>query len=170
MRCPHCGEDNIPGVDQCARCGSDLAGLDLPEAGEGVPGRLLRDRLEDLELSPPLAVPPDTSVADTVAEMRERRTGCALVFQNGRLLGAFNEHNLLRRVLLPGLDAAATPISQVMSTDPLHLEPVDPPAFAVHCMVTRDFRHLPVVSGERTLGVVSVRNILAYLHQRVTAA
>ncbi|MDX1385092.1 MAG: CBS domain-containing protein [Thermoanaerobaculia bacterium] len=170
MRCPLCGEDNIPGVDQCADCGSDLAGLDLPEAGDGVPGRLLRDRLEGLELSPPLAVSPETSVADTVAEMRARRTGCALVVEDGRLVGVFNEHHLVSRVLVPGVDATKTPVSGVMSPDPLRLGPEDPPAFAVHCMVTRDFRHLPVVSEDRTLGVVSVRNILAYLHRHVTAA
>lgn len=167
MRCPSCGSRNIQGVDACENCGSDLAGLDLPEAGRGFTGRLLSDRIGDLDLSPALTVAPETTVAESISRMRERRSGCVLVVRDGELEGLFNERHVLTRVLRADVDPATTPVSEVMSTEPLRLDPDDPPAFAVHCMVSRGFRHLPVVKGEELLGYLSVRNILAYLHRDV---
>jgi CBS domain-containing protein len=168
MRCPYCGEDNIPGVDICESCGSDLAGLDLPEARGGFRGKLLNDRIGDLEISPALTVPPDASVAEAIAKMREARHGCVLVVDSsGKLAGLFNERHVLTRVAREELDASVTPVSEVMSPDPLRLSPEDPPAFAVHCMVAYGFRHLPVEDGDDLLGFISVRNILSYLHRDV---
>ncbi len=163
MRCPHCATRNIPGVDICENCGGDLAGLDLPEAGSGFRGRLLTDHVGDLEITPPVEVAPLDSVAEVITTMRQANQGCALVVEDGRLAGLFNERHVLTRVLRPGRDPAATPIHEVMSTEPLQLSPEDPPAFAVHCLVAYGFRHLPVVDGEQLLGVISVRNILKYI-------
>lgn len=168
MRCPACGTDNIPGVDVCENCGSDLAGLDLPEAAGGQLGRLLTDRLDEAGISEPVSIGAGESVAAAIRTMREQSSGCILVLDDeGRLSGLFNEKDLLDRVVLPGLDPNATPVADVMRPDPTCLQPDDPPAFAVHCMVSRDLRHLPVTSGDEILGIVSVRNILAYLTRDV---
>jgi CBS domain-containing protein len=164
VRCPDCGTDNIPGVDACENCGVDLAGLDLPEARGGFGGRLLTDRLSDLELSQPVLSQPDAPVGEAIAKMRERRCGCTLVVDDGELVGIFGERHVLTRVVRRDLDPDTTPISSVMSPNPLRLSVDDPPAFAVHCMVAYKFRHLPVLDGDELKGYVSVRNILEYIH------
>ena len=166
MNCPGCGSDNIPGNDSCDECGLDLAGLDLPEAHGGFRGLLLTARLADVGFSTPVVVDVETPVAETIDKMRRQKCGCALVFQDNRLVGIFDERDVLTRVAAPGLDSAATPTSAVMSRDPLRLSPDDPPAFAVHCMVSKGFRHLAVLSGERLEGYISVRNILEYLKRQ----
>ncbi len=167
MLCPNCGERNIPGVDICEGCGTDLAGLDLPEAESGFQGKLLNDRIGELELSEAVAVQAESSVADAVRAMREAGRGCTLVFRDGRLAGIFNERDVVARVLSSGLDAEATPVTEVMTPDPVTLSPTDPPAYAVHCMVSHSLRHLPVVENDRVLGYISVRNILRYIHRDV---
>ena len=63
MICPNCGRDNIPGIDLCEGCGSDLAGLDLPEAHHGFRGQMMTDRVGDLEMADSLYVSPETTVA-----------------------------------------------------------------------------------------------------------
>lgn len=165
MRCPGCHHDNIPGVDVCEECGSDLAGLDLPEAERGFRGRMLNDRVGDL-ISQAVVLPPDATVAEAISKMRDRKAGCVLVARDGELIGIFNERHLLTRVINRHLDAAATPVADVMSTELQLLDPDDPPAFAVHRMVSRGRRHLPVVSGSRILGYVSVRNVLSYIEKQ----
>lgn len=166
MLCPDCGTDNIPGVDVCEDCGADLAGLDLPEARGGFSGRLLKDSLRDLTLSQPVLSAPDSPVREAISSMRERRCGCTLVMDGGELVGIFGERHVLTRVVRGDLDLDATPISSVMSPNPLRLSVDDPPAFAVHCMVAYNFRHLPVLEGNELKGYVSVRNILDYIQEQ----
>lgn len=167
MNCPGCGHDNIPGNDRCEACGLDLAGLDLPEAGSGLGGRLLTARLSDVGLSEPVVVDVEAPVTEAIEAMRRNKCGCTLVFDEDRLVGIFDERDVLTRVAVPGIDPSATPMSAVMSPDPLRLSLDDPPAFAVHCMVAYDFRHLAVLSGDNLEGYVSVRNILTYLENEV---
>ncbi len=164
MRCPYCATQNIAGVDVCSECGADLAGLDLPEAQRGFSGRLLGDRVGDLKLARPIVLAPEVTVAEAVARMRDERSGCVFVAHADKPVGLFNERHLLTHVLRAGLDPAATPVADVMTTELVQLEPDDPPAFAVHCMVSRGFRHLAVVSNGALVGVLSVRTILAYLN------
>jgi CBS domain-containing protein len=168
--CHGCGRDNIPGSDHCEECGLDLAGLDLPEARGGFRGKLLNDRLVDVGLSTPVVVDVSAPVREAIEAMRQGKCGCALVFDKGRLVGIFDESDVFRRVVVAGIDPETTKMSQVMSRDPLHLSLDDPPAYAVHCMVARDFRHMAVFSGDELAGYVSVRNILAYLEREVIAA
>ena len=170
MICPGCGSDNIPGNDSCDECGLDLAGLDLPEAHDGFRGRLLTATLADVGLSTPVVVDVSAPVRDAIDGMRRQKCGCTLVFEDDRLVGIFDERDVLTRVAVPGLDGATTPMSEVMSPDPLRLSTDDPPAFAVHCMVAYDFRHLAVLSGDRLEGYVSVRNILSYLEREAMSA
>ena len=167
MLCPSCDFDNIPGVDSCESCGSNLAGLDLPGAGGGFRGKLLRDRIADIGISSPLTVGPSATVKEAILEMRRARSGCILVVDSGQLKGLFNERHVLTRVLRQDRDPETTLISEVMSPNPLKLSPNNPPAFAVHCMVSYGFRHLPVVSKGELLGSISVRNILRYLNSEV---
>lgn len=170
MHCPFCATENIQGVDACWSCGADLAGLDLPEARRGVSGRLLADRIGDLQLSDPIVLAPESTVREAVESMRRERRGCVFVQEGGEVVGAFNERHLLSRVLRADRDPAATPLSEVMSPMPVRLHPEDPPAFAVHCMVSRRLRHLPVVSEGHLVGYLSVRNILAYLNDELIGA
>lgn len=167
MRCHNCGAENIPGIDLCDTCGSDLAGLDLPEAEAGVQGRLLTDRIADLTLEPPVTASAEETVAEAVTRMRETGHGCVLVETGGRLEGIFTERDLLVRVLRRGLDPAAVRLGRVMTPEPFTLSPADPPAFAIHRMVAQGLRHLPVVVGDDLKGFISARNVLRYLHRDV---
>ena len=166
MICKSCGADNIAGMDSCEECGSDLSHLDRPGARGGFSGRLMNDRVGDL-LSEAVQAAPETTVAEALTRMREAKVGCVLVVRDGKLVGVFNERHVLTRVLSRDLDPEASTLGEVMTPDPLLLDPEDPPAHAVHRMVAQDRRHLPVVSGTEILGYVSVRNVLHYLRNDV---
>jgi len=169
MLCPFCGADNIPGIDLCESCGSDLAGLDGVESETGFQGRLMSDRVGDLTMGPALVVDAATTVEKAVEKMRRFRHGCALVEDGNRLVGIFTERDLLTRVIRQGLDASEVTMSDVMTRSPSTLSPGDPPAFAIHRMVQQGLRHLPVIEDGELQGFVSVRNILRYVHEEVIA-
>ena len=168
MLCPYCEFDNIPGVDLCEECGSDLAGLDLPEASVGFSGRLLSDRIGALPLSPTVTVSPTTTVAETISLMRTEKQGYALVLgASGRLRGIFTEFDVLRRVVRRSVDPKSTAVSEVMTPAPVTLSPDDPPAYAIHRMVAEGFRHLPIAEGNSLVGLLSIRGVLSYVQNDV---
>ncbi len=102
--------------------------------------------------------------------MRRERHGCVQVCEGDRLVGIFTERDVLARVVRPGLDAASTPVSQVMTPDPFTLSSLDPPAFAVHRMVSQGIRHLPILDNGNLVGLISVRNLLRYIDQEILGA
>jgi CBS domain-containing protein len=169
VRCPFCGESNIPGVDLCEGCGADLAGLDLPEEARGFAGRLMTDRIGRIHLIPPLVVARESSVSEAVELMRRERHGCVLVEDGPKLVGIFTERDVLARVVRRGADPKTTPVGEAMTPDPRTLTPEDPPAFAIHRMVVGGLRHLPIVDGNRVAGFISVRNVLRYIASDVLA-
>lgn len=170
MLCPNCLHDNIPGVDQCESCGSDLAGHDLPEAGSGFRGKLLSSRIDQLELAPPVLVNADATVAEAIQAMRAARHGCALVQRGAELSGIFSERDVLVRVVRPGLDPDTTAVESVMTRNPITLPPTDPPAFAIHLMVNEEIRHLPIVADGELQGFISTRSVLRFISEDVIGA
>jgi CBS domain-containing protein len=126
---------------------------------------LLTDRVGDLDLSAALVLGPEATVAEALDLMVSQRHGCVLIVEDGVLCGIFTERDLLSRIVLANRDATRTPLSAVMTPSPVCLGPDDPPAFAVHSMVARGMRHLPVVAGAELLGFVSVRNLLRYIRR-----
>lgn len=167
MLCPNCGSENIPGIDLCDSCGSDLAGLDRVESQSSFQGQLTSDRIGDLTMGPALVIESDATVLEAVETLRRFRHGCALVQEGGSLRGIFTERDLLTRVLRKGLDLAEVTMSEVMTPDPFTLSPADPPAFAIHRMVEQGLRHLPVIDAGELQGFVSVRHVLRYIHEDV---
>ncbi len=113
--------------------------------------------------TPPRQIEAHSSVADTVELMRRERVGCLLVVQDSKLIGLFTERDLLTRVLAPGkpLDL---PIREVMTPDPVTVEPKDSIRTAVKRMQSGNYRHLPVVDdANRPVGILSAKRVVHYL-------
>jgi CBS domain-containing protein len=102
------------------------------------------------------------SVRDAACAMTRANCGSVLVIDGaGPMLGILTERDLMTRVLAKGLDADATPVTQVMTRNPRCVGPETKVADAVLIMIERGFRHLPVVGeGGRVLGVFSARDAL----------
>jgi CBS domain-containing protein len=174
MVCPGCGHDNIQGEYDCEQCGLDLAGYDQPEtrAGEGLGRHLLTDSVRQVGPLRPLMAAASASIWDAIRMMREGKQGSVLVVDHDdgdRVLGIFTERDVLTRVWGSGLDLEATPVSAVMTPDPIAVREDHSVAHAIHLMAMRGFRHIPVVREGRAVGFVSVRGILRYISDRVSS-
>lgn len=86
--------------------------------------------------------------------MCERRTGSVLVVdKQQRLIGIFTGRDAVR-TLAEGGNAEVT-LAQVMTPNPITIDPERHAIDALRAMNDHGFCHLPVVEGERILGVVS---------------
>lgn len=118
-------------------------------------------RVRDIMVSHPTVVSPDAHVGQAASLMAERRIGCVIVAQHDSADGIFTERDLLRRAVgRPGWEAL--PLSQFMTPRPVTVGPDEPVTRAVELLDQQQVRHLPVVDGERIVGILSVRDIMRH--------
>jgi CBS domain-containing protein len=104
---------------------------------------------------------PLASVRDAACVMTRANCGSVLVMEPPDiLLGILTERDLMTRVLARGLDPDKTSAREVMTPNPICIGPETRVSDAVVLMLERGFRHLPLVSGSKILGVFSVRDAL----------
>jgi CBS domain-containing protein len=109
MNCPSCGHENIDGIDRCENCLAPFRQLDVPsiDAAESFAQSVMEDNLGRLEYEPPVCVSPTARASEVTRQMKQAKTGCALVVDGGKLVGIFTEHDVLLR-LTSGTGAVAT--------------------------------------------------------------
>ena len=170
--CPFCGAENIEGADECQGCQHSLSELHLPTPATEVEQALLRDRVSDLNPKTPVSVSSEKPLGETLEELVDKRIGCVLVVdKDGKLAGIFSERDALMRVGENAKEWADRPIRDFMTPNPRALQADAHVAFAVHDMDMGGYRHVPVVDANGVAtGVVSVRDIVGFLSQKMSGA
>lgn len=119
---------------------------------------LIRDVIRDRE---PYSMKATASVMEAAEFMAHRRIGAVCVLdEEGRLIGVFSERDLLNRVVVPRLDAAGMRLGEVTSPLRAVIRCDETPHKALERMEQIGTRHLPVVDGERWVGMLSIRDLL----------
>lgn len=109
-----------------------------------------------------VSVREEVTVREAVDVMNDARVGCVVVDdENGNVAGIFTERDLVCRVVGAGLDPATTPITDVMSSPVAGCNPDDDILSCAEMLDVFQVRHLPVLDGQKVIGLVSVRDILA---------
>jgi len=125
---------------------------------------VLKEPIRRLEPRPPVALPPDATVAEAVTAMNDSRTGCVLVVERERLAGIFTERDIVRRICAGGEALDTLRLGDFMTSTPDTLELDDPIAFALNRMSVGGYRHIPLVDQTgRPVGIVSVRDVVRFL-------
>ena len=105
-----------------------------------------------------IIVEPSTSVAAAVTVMGMRRVGAVLVVEKEQLEGIFTERDLVR-AMSHDIGASSQQVAQWMTRNPITVGPETSVERALEIMLAGHFRHLPVMEGERLVGVVSIRDL-----------
>jgi len=106
------------------------------------------------------AIAPDASVLDAIKLMAEKHVGALLVMRGVTLVGIVSERDYARKVVLMGRSSRDTAVLDIMSAP---VVTVNPQATVPECMQTvteHRVRHLPVVDGERVIGVLSIGDLV----------
>lgn len=111
------------------------------------------------------SVPLSATVEEAVRTMNRNKVGCVLVLDGGRLAGIFTERDVLYRVVAASLAPQTTPISQVMTSHPKTITPDATVQDALTLISEKRCRHLPVMDGDRMLGLISQGDITRWLVQ-----
>jgi CBS domain-containing protein len=119
------------------------------------------ERLSDLMTRDVLAVAPEDTLGEAAQKMVERGVGSAVVMDFGRLIGILTERDLLRAVAARTHSSEAR-VREWMTAEPLTAREDTTPEEAARTMLENGFRHLPVVSGDRAVGIVSIRDVAVW--------
>jgi CBS domain-containing protein len=116
-----------------------------------------------LGMDPPVVADASTVLRDVVRQMRDKRSGCALLTHAGELAGIFTERDAVLRVV--GVKGAMDlPASDVMTPDPVRVGHKDPLATALRLMRRRGFRNVPIVDeAGQVVGCVRHKDVVNYL-------
>jgi CBS domain-containing protein len=134
----------------------------LPISIWSVPGAVMfSQRVRQVMGSNSLLVAgPRCSVSEAARLMAEAQAGTIVVVENQAVVGIFTERDALFRVLAAGADPQTTHLADVMTADPMTVDPDKSYGHALRLMQAHGFRHMPVVENGRPIGVVCSRNVM----------
>jgi CBS domain-containing protein len=121
-----------------------------------------KDLLASKKSSEVITARPDCSVRDACRLMRDRRIGAVLIADGKTLLGIFTERDVMNLVVAEGRDAAATPVSEVMTRKVLAVRAERPLEEIEAIMRQERVRHVPVVGDEGLVGMISIGDVNAF--------
>ncbi len=107
-----------------------------------------------------ISIAPSRPVFDALVIMAEYKIGALAVMQNDKLVGIFSERDYAREVVLQGRSSKSTAVAEVMTANVISGKPSDVVDTAMRIMSEKHFRHLPVVDGEKMLGMLSLGDLV----------
>ena len=170
--CPSCGAKNLEGTDECGNCGGDLRTVDLPKPASQIEQTVMQLPLTSVGMTSVHAVAPETPLEVVVQTLVRQKIDLVEVVEGGRLIGVLSVRDIVTRVGADYREKLRLPVRQFMTANPETLPPDAPVTFAINKMDVGGYRHIPVVQGERMLGVISARDVIRHLvkHSREQVA
>ena len=102
------------------------------------------------------------SVKEAVKLLAEKRIGAVPVMDGNAIAGIFSERDVLYRLNDHGGDILTMSVAQVMTSPAITVEPSTRVMEALSLMTMRRIRHLPVVSGGRMVGFISIGDLVKH--------
>ncbi|MEO8999541.1 MAG: CBS domain-containing protein [Rhodanobacter sp.] len=106
------------------------------------------------------SIAPDAPVLEAIKHMAEHRVGALLVMRDDQLVGVMSERDYARKVILQGRSSSQTAVSDIMSSEPLTVGPDTDVFDCMRLCTDSRIRHLPVVDGQRVIGVISIGDLV----------
>jgi len=105
-------------------------------------------------------VSPDTTVFYALELMAEKNVGALVVLDGESLAGIFSERDYARKIILKGKASKETSVEEIMSAEVTTVHPGQSVDECMALMTDKRIRHLPVVEGEKLVGLISIGDVV----------
>jgi CBS domain-containing protein len=105
-------------------------------------------------------VAPDVKVFDGLKLLASYGVGAIVVMEHDKLVGVFSERDYTRKVALEGKNSREITIAEIMTREVVSVQPATGTRMCMSLMSTKKIRHLPVMDGDKVLGMISIRDIM----------
>lgn len=103
---------------------------------------------------------PQMSVFDALKQLAEHDVGAMMVMDGGKLVGVFSERDYTRKIALAGKASKETSVRDIMTANVLTVTAQTRTKDCMALMSQKKIRHLPVLDGDKVLGMISIRDIM----------
>jgi CBS domain-containing protein len=105
------------------------------------------------------ATEPSATIADAAKTMASEDIGPIPVVEGGRIVGIVTDRDIVVRVIAAGKDPNSTTVGEIASSDVVTVAPDDDIDDALTMMAQNQVRRLPVVEGDRLVGIVAQADV-----------
>jgi len=109
-----------------------------------------------------VSIEPDTTLSDAIRVLADRRIGAVLVVKDQRIEGILSERDVVRVLAARGAAVLDVPVREVMTSKVVGCRDKDTVAEIMERMTAGKFRHLPVLEGERIVGLISIGDVVKW--------
>jgi CBS domain-containing protein len=109
------------------------------------------------------SISPDSTVYEAIEQMAQKQIGALIVLDAGKLQGLVSERDYARKVILQNKHSHETRVREIMTTPALFIKPEDSINECMRMMTSHRVRHLPVLEGERVVGIVSIGDVVNWI-------
>lgn len=106
------------------------------------------------------SVNPETTVLEAIRVMADKNVGALLVTRGEQLVGIISERDYTRNVILKGRSSKDTTVQEIISGRAITVSPDHTVEECLRVMTQHRIRHLPVLAGNRILGVISIGDLV----------
>jgi CBS domain-containing protein len=107
-------------------------------------------------------VEPNAKLSAAIKLLGERKIGAVLVMSGGGIEGILSERDIVRVLGERGAGELEEPVSAVMTRKVVSCKPADTVAAIMEMMTLGKFRHLPVLEGEKVVGLISIGDVVKW--------
>lgn len=105
-------------------------------------------------------IAPSAPVLDAITLMAEKGIGALLVTEGEHITGIVTERDYARKIVLKGRSSKDTPVRDIMTSLVLYVRPDNTNHQCMALMTENKLRHLPVMDGEKLLGIISIGDLV----------
>lgn len=113
--------------------------------------------IRDVMTPNPRCVSPDDSIQSAAQIMRDEDTGAVPVCDNGRAVGIVTDRDIVVRAIADGQPNRS--VRDIATRDVISVSPDMSTREAAELMAEHQVRRLPVVDGDRLVGIVSLGDL-----------
>jgi CBS domain-containing protein len=114
-----------------------------------------------------LSVQAETPVRDAVVMLAERKIGALPVLRGESVAGIMSERDIIYCLKSDGAAVLEWPVERIMTAPAITVTPDQQVLGALSLMTRRRIRHLPVVEGDRLIGIVSIGDLVKHRMDKI---